>query len=349
MTTLTSSIPNVLFKKYSGTVDTTTLNTVNQEPPILASPKIIPSIQIYNQEIPNVAPTDLVLDLSPPPDAAPNIVGLDASGNMSLLCEKREYSMTYPWIVKYTNLHLTDMALVSGYAYKFAGTNPQVPFLGITNLLSQVLPFNYDPALSYQYYVNIWNGNTFISTKCDDSKNPWILDIDSGYLTFYSASPQLAPPKITFWRYEGSMGLQSSVSPVTTKKTLTYYLKYQAQTIPRTPATSGYININNVRISNTTSIDINIYDRTTFSKNDILSLLYPDDHIYITASSSVYIHIYKIQLITNNQTNGQSDWTLTVIPLNPQDGAIETVISGGIYTVYFDINSNRIPIYKIKF
>jgi hypothetical protein len=349
MPTLINSIPNILFKKYSGTVDTSVNNTVNQEPPILASPKIIPSLQIYNQEIPKEAPTNLVLDLTPPPTAAPYIVGLDTDNKLSLLCEKREYSSTHPWIVKYTNVKLSDFALVNGYSYKFAGTNPQVPYLGITNLLSQIIPFNYDPALSYQYYVNIWNGNDFISTKCDNIVNPWILDIDAGYLTFFSDQPQLASPKITFWRYEGTMGLPSSGGTVVEKETLTYYIKYRPLTVPRTQTLNENININSNYISNATHIDINIIDRTGFSKNNILSLLNPDDFIYITTGSSVFIHIFKIQFITNNQKNGQNDWSFIVEPLNPQDGSNETPFPSQVYSIYFDMNSNRIPIAKFKF
>jgi hypothetical protein len=352
MSKLINAIPDILFKKYSGVVDTSTLNTVNQEPPVLASPKIFPSLQIYNQYIPPLAPTDLITDFTAP---VSNILDLngDETDDLTSLCEKREYSEEYPWMVKYTNLKLTDEGLVDGYSYKFAGTNPQVAYLNETNLLSQTIPFNYDPALTYQYFVYIWNGNTFISTKCDNSVNPWVLDVDAGYLTFYGQNKQLAPPLVTFWRYEGTFGFDVSggggggPGPTIQKKTLAYYISTEETYVP---TQAEYINIDTTEIGTATRIDINNIDLTGASKNDVFTTLDRDDLIYITTNTSKYTHIYRIIFIQNNTEN--DDWTFTVEPLNPDDD-IElqetTDDPEQIFTISFDLNSNRIPITKIKF
>jgi hypothetical protein len=358
-----SNIENILFKKYSGVVQTNVQNTVNQEPPILAYPKIFPDTQVYNQPIPPTVPllsdnTGLLTDFTPP---VSDILFLSTSNDLSTLCENRQVLASHPYIVRYVKMKLTDFTLNTGFSYRFAGINPGGPSSGLptsvlatTNLLSQTIPFNYEPGLSYQYYVYLWNPAAFPpryeSVASDDSTYPWIFDTDAGYITIFGPAPQdpTKPPLVTFWRYEGIMGLGSGGggTPVTEKKTLSYYLSFEpSATLPAQPS---YVNINNIHLSIATRININIIDRTQFSKNNILSLLAPDDLIYITTAISEFIHIYKIQFIKNNQPARQ-DWTFIVLPLNTSDGSTETVTSGQIYSVSFDVNSNRIPIYKIKF
>lgn len=358
-----SIIENILFKKYSGVAETNINNTVNQEPPILAYPKIFPDVQIYNQPLPPTVPllsenTGLVSDFTPP---VSDILFLSISGDLSTLCEDRQVLVSNPYIVRYVKMKLTDFTLNTGYSYRFAGINPGGPSSGLpasvlatTNILSQAIPFNYEPGLSYQYYLYLWNPNAsppaYEAVSSDDSTNPWIFDTDAGYITIFGRMPQdpIYPPLVTFWRYEGIMGLGSSgggTGSGVQKLTLAYYLNFQ--TAFSQPLTAN-INLNNAHISVATRIDININDITTYSKNNIFSKLNPDDLIYITTATSEFIHIYRIQFITNNQPTNQS-WSFTVLPLNTYDGNAETVVPGQIYTISFDLNSTRIPIYKIKF
>ena len=215
-----SEISELLFKKYSGVVDTSSTKSVGQEPPVLAYPKIIPSAQIYAQPIPALAPSDLsnnffITSIS-------GIGGpLNPTTNLSGYCTNRQYSNSNPHIVKYTDLRLTHVGNDStGFSYCFAGTNMSTPALtASTNLLSKVIPYSYDPAGSYQYKVSIWdsgsNGyNSYPGSS--DATHPWVLDTDAGYIRFFGdASPDPSgsliadgkPPLITFWRYEGTMGL----------------------------------------------------------------------------------------------------------------------------------------------
>lgn len=354
-----SIIENILFKKYSGVVTTNIQNTVNQEPPILAYPKIFPDVQIYNQQIPPTVPllsdnTGLVSDFTPP---VSDILFLSSNNDLSTLCEDRQVLSSNPYIVRYVKMKLTDFTLDTGYSYRFAGINPGGPGSGLptsvlatTNLLCQAIPFNYEPGLSYQYYLYLWNAlaspPAYEAVSSDDETNPWIFDTDAGYITIFGEEPQdpTNPPLVTFWRYEGIMGLGAGGGGPSAieKHTLSYYLSYQLTPAPTLAAT---LNINNQHISLATRIDINNIDKTNYSKYNILSKLNPDDLIYITTSTSVYIHIYRIQFIKYNQPS----WTFTVFPMNSFDGNTETVITGQIYSVRFDLNSTRIPIYKIKF
>ena len=178
----------LLFKKYSGVVNAYPGATVNQEIPVSARPRIIPMLQIYAQDIPVTAPTDLVEDTA-----------WEASHPNR---GKRFYSTAYPYIVFYRNLTLQSVKY--GISYRYSGTDPADP--ANTNILSEVIPTNYDPVGSYQLTVFSAAGNTIQSS---DAVHPWVLDIDAGYLTFYHATPFSEPseiPTISFWRYEGTKG-----------------------------------------------------------------------------------------------------------------------------------------------
>ena len=54
----------LLFKKYSGAVDAYVGVAVGGEPPVSARPRIIPSLQLFSQDIPATAPLagDLTTD-----------------------------------------------------------------------------------------------------------------------------------------------------------------------------------------------------------------------------------------------------------------------------------------------
>jgi hypothetical protein len=68
--------------------------------------------------------------------------------------------------------------------------------------LINAIPFNYDPAGSYNYSVFKSDGTTPIFFGQGD----WVLDPGSGVLTFYGVVPSGIPPKVSFWRYIGALG-----------------------------------------------------------------------------------------------------------------------------------------------
>jgi hypothetical protein len=100
-----------------------------------------------------------------------------------------------------------------GIGYRYNQTNAQ------TNLLTNVIPSNFDVAGSYNVFVYDSNGSTILSS---DPSNPWIYDPDAGYLTFYGASTLTnSPPSMTFYRYEGSFGIDAYIPSDSSATSLT--------------------------------------------------------------------------------------------------------------------------------
>ena len=159
----------------------------NTKPNVLAS-------QIWNEsdQIPSSAPTDLVnLTESDNGDDNNNIVN-NFGGKTSSTNNK---------VKKYIKIQLVSANVVNDYSFK----SPDNETHG--NTLKNVIPFNHDAYGSYFYKLYKNNGDP-ISFDYGD----WILDTDSGVLTFYNLDETTGidknnPPKITFYRYIGSTGL----------------------------------------------------------------------------------------------------------------------------------------------
>lgn len=91
---------------------------------------------------------------------------------------------------------LTDITLTPVAGQQFAFYDEQ---------LKDAIPFNYDFSGSYVPTVKT-NAGSIIAF----GQNDWVIDIETGMLTFYSGLPvgvsNLLPPKITFWKYIGQRG-----------------------------------------------------------------------------------------------------------------------------------------------
>lgn len=70
-----------------------------------------------------------------------------------------------------------------------------------SNDLKDVIPFNFDPAGSYNYVIKN-SSNVPIPFGLGD----WLVDGDTGTLTFYGSVPSGMPPKISFYKYIGTKG-----------------------------------------------------------------------------------------------------------------------------------------------
>jgi len=113
----------------------------------------------------------------------------------------------YPYISYYSNV-LMIKAETDGISF-FVGNND----LGI-NLTQNTIPKNYGkndvPSLSYDYTLTSFD-NSFTLFFGDLTCGSWLLDSDSGVLTFYDTVTATTvnatyPPRISFWRYEGLTG-----------------------------------------------------------------------------------------------------------------------------------------------
>jgi hypothetical protein len=214
----------VLFNKSFGIATTLPTATIGQVAQDSAAEKIIPASQIYTQEIPSVAPTDLIeepFDWPIKPSGAEEVIRTGAyAGGRAALPQKKYKSAAYPWIKKYENFQvLTEHDKVS-YNGKVSPDN---------NILAHTIPFNQDRGGSYAIKVMVYDasgGNGgFLQFQRDDPRLSWNYDKDAGFITFYGDRPKYLGatdylnndinPIMTFWRYEGNFGLGTSPAGVT--------------------------------------------------------------------------------------------------------------------------------------
>jgi hypothetical protein len=196
----------ILYNKNIGVVTTYPGATVNQQKPNNTLSKIIPELQIFNQTIPSTAPEDLEED----EDFRTTVT------SSSSITSKRYVSRTYHWIVKYENVQLTTAQFRRSFDCSYNGVN----------LLSQTIPYNYDPTGSYNITVRLYNNNNsnFATNNPSDSTDSpqWYYDKDAGFITFYYPTDNTnrdlyltVNPIMTFWRYEGTFGISNPDSGIT--------------------------------------------------------------------------------------------------------------------------------------
>ncbi|NDE19116.1 MAG: hypothetical protein EB000_01555, partial [Alphaproteobacteria bacterium] len=157
----------------------------------LSSRSAIFKNQIYGQDIPSTAPTDLTTSTvipAPEDNKDKSVTGLQQESNNN------------KHIQKFTKLPLYD-PIGSGKSFLYS-TNQAI------NYLSQTIPYSFDPAGGYQYTVYGKNGSPM---NPSDTTYPWVLDTDAGVLVFTGAglpeNDPRYPPNITFWRYNGTLGV----------------------------------------------------------------------------------------------------------------------------------------------
>ena len=182
-----------LFKKSFNMPFTDKSSRFFQEKYYGAKPNVLAS-QIWNEsdQIPSSAPTDLV-----------NLTDSDNGDDNNSIINNfgGKTSSTNNKVKKYIKIQLESANVINDYSFK----SPDHGTHG--NILKNVIPFNHDAYGSYFYKLYKNNGDP-ISFDYGD----WILDPDSGVLTFYNLDETTSidknnPPKITFYRYIGSTGL----------------------------------------------------------------------------------------------------------------------------------------------
>lgn len=157
----------------------------------------------YNQQIPYSNPNDYILD----PTFSNN--GFNIYNTFTTYrsdsFSKRYYSASYPYIVMYSNLLLTNFARDAVPYTQFGYTSL---FLSYGHpLLVNSIPPTYNNNRSYSWKLTNSN-NTEITT----TDGWWVCDTDAGVITFYDSNtivPQLSNtnlPRFTFYRYEGLIG-----------------------------------------------------------------------------------------------------------------------------------------------
>lgn len=210
---------NLLFKKLMNKPSTSDSKKFFEEPNRPARPAVIASKQIWASDVPDTAPSDLAS------------ITVDDNGDSIYGSFVGRTSTTHPQVKRYINVPLTmvvgsehksyesESATTShpnGYAdgnyLSSTGTSSNLGTSGsYGRVLQDTIPFNYDPAVSYDYKLYKAAG-TEISPG--ENGGDWVLDTDSGVLTFYNYEgitgvDSSNPPNISFYRYVGSKGVPS--------------------------------------------------------------------------------------------------------------------------------------------
>ena len=167
---ISSNQTTFLFKKNLGVPDTSASTSYASEQAGNARTNILSS-QLYAQPIPLTVPTDFA---SSPIQYAQSNGSLSAA-NASLGTVR--VSQSYPYI-QYVQGLVLSYGNSSGYAFAF--NNPGIA--GNINLLSNAIPFNYNPANSGWNYTVTCVGYPSAGNIVPQSQ--YIVDVDAGYLYF---------------------------------------------------------------------------------------------------------------------------------------------------------------------
>jgi hypothetical protein len=183
---------NFLFKKFNGVPNIQQSQpNISTEEQADARMKVF-GYQILQQPIPEISPANQGIDLVEDSTFEPaNIKGTKYKNDI------------FPYIVKYVDLELIDAEGGISYFYSYDTT--------LNKLISNVIPSNFD--LAQKSYTIIVRDISGVIINQDDTNDPWVFDGDAGCLYFINSTDGYkftrAPPSITFWRYEGIIGLDN--------------------------------------------------------------------------------------------------------------------------------------------
>tara|TARA_Y100000768_G_scaffold373915_1_gene343085 strand:+ start:4040 stop:5782 length:1743 start_codon:yes stop_codon:yes gene_type:complete len=262
-----------LFKKILNRPTTLPGSPYYQEPTLInnitinGKQSVFSNKQYYRDKIPNVVPVELV-----------NVL-LDDDGNTMEGSSVGKLSNN-TIIRKFVKLELT---YVIG-SKVVDNSNNILSIAFFSNNLVDSIPFNYDPLGSYLYEIYRNNGTTLINYDEGD----WVLDNDTGILTFYSKInedvssnnyvTELLSPKISFYKYVGVIGME----PIS-------FLKNELVTINANVNIKHNLIINNdLVIYNNTVTTNNLYANTIQFKeyagfpnnNNMKEIRYVDNSLY---------------------------------------------------------------------
>ena len=205
---LAGDIQSTLIKKFLGTANSNRTLAANQEFNVSAYPFIISS-QIASQTIP-VNVTVPSYSSSPSSFSNGTTVPLVYAGEIHGSMPKKYNWTSYPHLVYYSQIVLKYMSTNTGNTKAFSHAST-IPTTVLNNVIPPYLPT--DGQSTYAITVEYWNGawNTLVS-------NYYLFDRDVGVLTIYGSDStvdyvtELNPPRISYWRYEGTFGLAGAGS-----------------------------------------------------------------------------------------------------------------------------------------
>ena len=199
-----TEILNFLFKKSFGIANTKSYYDYNSETGGFYSTPFTNLNSLYSQKIPtsvsDIFPLNKITDWINPNGGGEKWV-----------------SSNFPYIIYYSSIVMRPCigSQFSNTFYCGSSFTNSVGDLAYSNFSKNAIPNNYGDGIpfdniSFRHFVYSSDG-TELPSENNGTGGSWILDTDSGVLTFYDAvTARLVnnanPPRISYWRYEGLTG-----------------------------------------------------------------------------------------------------------------------------------------------
>lgn len=237
------------------------------------------------------------------------------------------------------------------------------------DLLQNSISYNYDPQGSYNY--NLYRYDTDTDTYIENiDEGDWIVDNDTGILTFYSAMntnasasqliDRLNPPYITFYKYSGVIGLyplvfhNNTLINIKANMTIDENLNILQNLITENDAfihknldVGNDLKIdNNVSVNNTLHLSNIEFTKMNELPNDSLNkLVYVSDNLYFNHENN-WLKMGNNDLILQNNEqfifDHNSDYNILNINTNISIIEITQLLSNDIFIILPNIQKTGI-------
>ena len=350
---------NYVFKKLLNKPNTLINESYIQEPSIIDNNPIISNVSIYSQNnlYRDVIPNTLQVSLQNS--------NHDDNGNTL------EGSLIGKTIDNITKFDKLQMKYINGSEVKDHQSN----IIGISFFLKELrnsIPFTFDPYGSYTTLLYRYDNVLQTYTEVFNSEGDWIVDHDSGVLTFYDAMnnnistnqhiSKTNPPYISFYKYAGNIGLYPLVftqnSLITVESNLN--VNNNLNVIDNTIIHKDCIVKKNLSVQNNVSLSGIFFDKLNeLPNNSPNKLVYVTDTLYFNKNNEwikltdkeefikynneqfIFDHnnIYNILNINTNVsvieiTQNIFSTIYVVLPIVQQTGIEKTIIIGQSFSHY---------------
>jgi len=196
-----TEILNFLFKKSFGIANSKPYWDYSDETVGFNSTPFTNLNSLYSQKIPTIN------ELIP-------LIKIDSWVNPNGGGGEKWISSNFPYISYYSSIVMNPCLQNQFSNTFFCGTKyfDSLNNRAYSNFSTNAIPNNYGDGISFNHLVYSFN-ETRLFSENNGTGGSWILDTDSGILTFYDVVriPGIRvdvnnPPRITYWRYEGLTG-----------------------------------------------------------------------------------------------------------------------------------------------
>tara|TARA_Y100000591_G_scaffold170768_1_gene147291 strand:+ start:13493 stop:15223 length:1731 start_codon:yes stop_codon:yes gene_type:complete len=348
---------NYIYKKILGKPTTLIQESTLQEPNIIFGNSINSRFNIFDNNILR--------------DSIPNYLStsfqssnLDDNNNniINSLVGKTDSTNTIRKFVK------IPMHYIPGS--KITDTNNNIIQISFyLDLLEDSIPYNFDPNGSYNYILYRYNRQNFSFIELNVNESNWVLDNDTGVLTFYTSINSnlpatqhittIYPPYISFYKYVGGKGLYPFVfqknelisvksninidENLLAKKDITINNNLNLSTI-------NFTKLNELPTTNSNQL-VYVSNNLYFNHNSQWLKLTHDDLILQNNEQFIYNHntSYNIANVNTNISIIEITQNLTndiyiVLPNIQKTGVEKTILMGQSVSKY--INNHNIILYS---